>query len=680
MTELPLRPDWCGDTQVHAAGLPPRATAGTPLRGLPPLGARRQDLLPRFATVYQHLRAQPRRLRRRLQRHWKQSLAGVALLLTLQPTTSGAATFTAGTATELSTAITTANSTGEADIITLTADITLTAANNTPYGPTGLPVITSELTIQGNGHTIERASGAPHFRILAVNSAGVFALEQTTIKGGSSTGAFFGGGIYNHGGSVYLSACTISGNSAPAGGGIENYDGRASLTLYNSTVSDNVASDAGGGIDNYAHNNGAVTVLQVIKSTVSGNTASTDGGGGIINRAWGDDQENPMIALAGVNNSTISGNTAAGPGGGLRNSIVNGLVSLTLSDSTVSGNAATHGGGMFQDAFLSKGATLTLARNLIAGNTAATSSEIGNVEYTSGVIGAVNANNHNLFGHSGLTNAQAFSGFTPGSGDITATSGGTTPTALPAILDTVLTDNGGLTFTHALVQGSPALDVGSLCSVTDQRGVSRPQGSACDSGAFEFAPSDVPVTATLTSGQVQKVGTDEASAAMSFTATAIAATALAVVAEKPEDSQAAPLKERLQEVDLAQIEVRLAKVLVEHGVELAEKKGAIHLQVQEGAKPDRASFETEADFAPRVRLDLQRWNGELQGRLRVDEVAVAAPQFCEEGTTELEQEVVVVKKALGGEQEEPFLKLRLRALWECVRRKNGKIKKLEVIS
>jgi hypothetical protein len=58
-----------------------------------------------------------------------------------------------------------------------------------------------------------------------------------------------------------------------------------------------------------------------------------------------------------------------------------------------------------------------------------------------------------------------------------------------------LADNGGSTQTHALLLGSPALNAGNpletgsggfACAASDQRGVARPQGSACDMGAFEF--------------------------------------------------------------------------------------------------------------------------------------------------------------------------------------------------
>jgi CSLREA domain-containing protein len=65
-----------------------------------------------------------------------------------------------------------------------------------------------------------------------------------------------------------------------------------------------------------------------------------------------------------------------------------------------------------------------------------------------------------------------------------------------------LADNGGPTETQALSAGSPALDAvpasGAGCPATDQRGVSRPQGPACDIGAFElFVP--VPPVASMPS-------------------------------------------------------------------------------------------------------------------------------------------------------------------------------------
>src|SRR5215211_1299863 len=109
------------------------------------------DLLPRFAARYQQLKALRRRVRRSLQRQWKQSLAGIALLLALGQTPLLAATLNVdGTTCTLVNAITAANNdtaTGGctagrgADTLVLPSGSTqtLTTVNNTnfDYGPTG---------------------------------------------------------------------------------------------------------------------------------------------------------------------------------------------------------------------------------------------------------------------------------------------------------------------------------------------------------------------------------------------------------------------------------------------------------------------------------------------------------------------------------------------------------------
>ena len=57
-----------------------------------------------------------------------------------------------------------------------------------------------------------------------------------------------------------------------------------------------------------------------------------------------------------------------------------------------------------------------------------------------------------------------------------------------------LRPNGGPTDTHALRRASPALDAipvgdcndtGGVPVATDQRGMARPQGTACDIGSYE---------------------------------------------------------------------------------------------------------------------------------------------------------------------------------------------------
>jgi hypothetical protein len=248
-------------------------------------------------------------------------------------------------------------------------------------------------------------------------------------------------------GVLTLATITITGGDANEGGGLYN---EGAVTVNDSTFSDNTGQDGAA-----IHNNGA---LMLNGSTISGNAASSYGGG-----LYNDGTLN-------VINSTFSGNSAADDGGGIL--IYNGAG--TVINTTIVNNTAGYGGG------IASYEALTLTRSLVAGNSASSGREVYNY--------AALVSTDNLFGHSGETNAQAFDGFTPGASDIVATSDGATPTALAAILDTTLADNGGGTWTHALAAGSPAMDVAPDGPATDQRGVARPQGAGYDSGAFEYVP------------------------------------------------------------------------------------------------------------------------------------------------------------------------------------------------
>jgi hypothetical protein len=61
-----------------------------------------------------------------------------------------------------------------ADTIVLEAGATyvLTAVDNDSFGPNGLPVITSDIEIEGNGARIERSREAPAFRLLYIGDTG----------------------------------------------------------------------------------------------------------------------------------------------------------------------------------------------------------------------------------------------------------------------------------------------------------------------------------------------------------------------------------------------------------------------------------------------------------------------------------------------------------------------------
>lgn len=462
---------------------------------------------------YAQLQALPRQTRRRLQRKLGTTLMGAALLLALAgPLTPSAhaATITVGPGCTLVQAIQSANTdtavgsctTGSgADTIVLAGG---TYSYTTLYASaTALPTISSVITIEGNGATIARLAGSPDFRLLRVNSSGNLTLNNSTVTGGRTS---IGGGISVNYGTLTLNNSTVSGNEAPTGGGIY---GRGSFTLNNSTVTYNTAT-TGGGIAT----TGGTTIIN--DSTISNNTASNGSfgvGGGL-----------DIEGTTTINRTTISGNTAFLRGGGLE--VDTGDV-LTLNNSTVSGNTATFGGGVSSygtatlnnNTIVGNSATqpvtgaggifqysgsMTLNRNIVAGNSAPVRVEI----YRFG--GTMNANNFNVLGHSGLTSAQAFSGFTPGASDINATSNGTN-TPLSNILNSTLGSNGGPTLTHALVSGSPAIDIiatgGSIClpgTTADQRGAARANGvnsggSACDAGAFEYASSFTPTAVSLSS-------------------------------------------------------------------------------------------------------------------------------------------------------------------------------------
>jgi len=460
------------------------------------------SLWPRFTAFYQDLARLPRKARRALQRRWRRSLAGIALLHALgQVPAALAGQIDVGvggcTLVDAITAANTDQQTGScptgsgADTISLPPGSiqTLTRENNYSGGYNGVPVITSAIVIQGNGSTIRRASSAPQFRIVAVDRNGDLTLRDTTLSGGAAAGdgARPGGGVFNEGALTLINS-TVSGNSAGTyGGGLSN---TGTLTLTNSTVASNFADSFGGGVLSFGP-------VALTNSTISGNTARYGGGAGIGGAAtlanstvsgnfaafFGGGVLN-FGALA-LTNSTVSGNSAAFDGGGVRN-----LGTLTLANSTISGNSAVDGGGLFTSS------TLTLDQSLVSGNSASSQGpEVFNASDDEGTPGIIISNGFNLFGHDGLAGVDGVLSGAPGASDLVP--------AIPlgAILDPALADNGGPTRTYTLVIGSPAIDavpVASCATIGDQRGVPRPQDgddnalADCDIGAFELQPPPAP--------------------------------------------------------------------------------------------------------------------------------------------------------------------------------------------
>jgi hypothetical protein len=169
----------------------------------------------------------------------------------------------------------------------------------------------------------------------------------------------------------------------------------------------------------------------------------------------------PSSGVVTLSHLSIVSGTAGhdGYGGGIANG---GM--LTLQNSTLAGNSAgDRGGGIYND----DPSALNLSNTLIAHSLSG-----GDCRNVAG--GAI-ANDHNLM-RSGLITDTC--GITDGVGGSRI---GVDPLLGP------LANNGSPCPTHALLPGSPAIDAGNnaTCMATDQRGVARPQGAACDIGAIE---------------------------------------------------------------------------------------------------------------------------------------------------------------------------------------------------
>ncbi len=348
-------------------------------------------------------------------------------------------------------------------------------------------------------------------------STGSLTLNALNITGGNTSSD--GGGIHTLGSALMIINSTVSGNSSEdGGGGIFAYKG--AVTLTNSTVSGNSSDDGGGGIFAYK---GAVTLTN---STVSGN--SSDDGGGIYS----------MDGAVTLTNSTVNANSSGQRGGG----IYTFAGAVTLTNSTVSGNSSTKGGGIF-----SYSSAKTLTNSTITLNTASgTVGGIGNFDVITET--SLIVRNSIISGNTDNGTAPDFRApSNPGSnlsvrfsliGNNTGTSlaGAQTADADGNLIGTSvipinpllgpLADNGGPTRTHALLPGSPAIDVGNSALLPDdtndldgdndtaepvpfdQRGTGFPRqlNGQVDIGAFEGV-FDQPAVFFLPKEVVATVGT-----------------------------------------------------------------------------------------------------------------------------------------------------------------------------
>ena len=215
---------------------------------------------------------------------------GSVLLLTCAATHAATFNIADGDVASLVSALKTAKSNNDDDVINLApkGTYTLTTVDNSESGegPNGLPAIASDgghsLTINGNGATIARSSaqGTPAFRFLHISGATVN-ISGVTLSNGllnMDAHAGSGAGILIDSGAVALSNCSFLGNvvsGISGGGAIEMLSG--TLTVTNCLLRNNSASAAASvdGTGGAIESGGKVTVSN---STFDGNTAKDFGG------------------------------------------------------------------------------------------------------------------------------------------------------------------------------------------------------------------------------------------------------------------------------------------------------------------------------------------------------------------------------------------------------------------
>jgi hypothetical protein len=331
---------------------------------------------------------------------------------------------------------------------------------------------------------------------------GTLTLTNSIVSGNTNTENYkdslsFGGGIYNDG-ILTLMNSIVSGNSVapilldngPSGGGI--YNDYGTLTLMNSIVSGNSvlgssSNSFGGGIYNSNFGN-----LTLTNSIVSGNFAFSSGGSSYGGGIYNDDD----WATLTLTNSTIFGNSARGSdsssGGGIANYGRATITFSTLYDNIAENTVNSSGGGISIQPVSpspvqfsspsSNPESLTIRNSLVAGNLASARPDI---------LGKLISGGYNLIQNT--ADVTFLDSYHMHHTDITGIA------SSDLHVDTGLRQNGGPTQTLALLPGSPAIDAVPLqyCQIkdifnsqfrmyTDQRGVRRPQGQACDIGAYEY--------------------------------------------------------------------------------------------------------------------------------------------------------------------------------------------------
>jgi len=308
-----------------------------------------------------------------------------------------------------------------------------------------------------------------------------------------------------------------AGGSGGIGGNAGGVTGGSSLIIINSTISNNFAGDGGnaapgapggpggrgGGIS------GGGGVFTIVGSTISGNRSGKGGNGGGFSGAQGGDgggilTQGPLNIVNSTVSNNITGDGGSGTqggglggyGGGIYNENFLNITNCTIAENQTQGFFPGLGGGIYNFT----GGTVTLKNTLIAKNTVPAGGSGPDLS------GTFNSQDYDLIEN---TSGATVNGVT------THNLTGVNPQIGP------LANNGGLTQTHGLLAGSPALDAGNNASLPvddfdldndgnkteqvpfDQRGAtfSRVVNGTVDIGAVEGLTGPTPLQLLLdTSG------------------------------------------------------------------------------------------------------------------------------------------------------------------------------------
>lgn len=402
-------------------------------------------------------------------------------------------------------------------------------------------VITKSLTLQGQGASVTVIDGGGRDTVILIDDLVAVTIKDVTIQNGRSPdgGGIFnpdgtitvtnsviqnndavcgeGGGILNLGTTI-LEDVLITGNQAAYGGGILNDElllGRNITVTQNSAI-DNLCEGItgyGGGIDNsgtlsltaaFLGDNTAVNdggaienagTLTVTLSLFENNSSQTKGGAldNVANSQAVIEQSTFRLNEAdfggGLNNegtmqlsqSTVYSNTAvlsgSSGGGGLRNETGG---SLFVTNSTISGNMSGEGGGLLN---VGAKSTAVLRSSTLVNNFGVHYGGVYNLSGSVTLNNTIVAKQRNGSDCGGVLMVSSGSNLDSDRSCLFRETGNLSGVGQPFMGP--LQDNGGPTWTHALLIGSPAIDASDICEPTDQRGVPRPVGTAGDIGAYE---------------------------------------------------------------------------------------------------------------------------------------------------------------------------------------------------